>query len=143
MELTIGEWTSVKINIQRRSIALLTGGNTYNNNRISIGHMHSELKDTADLLEYEINAEASASIRNFVITCLTLSRDEGSSLVSNDFGADSNGQVGVLSELYRKVSLYDCHNNDKYENGYYKINTIRMTSLSGSSDPYLGMLRST
>ena len=131
-ELVVGEWTAVKVNIQRRSIAIISGGNSYVNDRISVGHMHSERDDTSHILDNIITAQASAAIKNFVITCTSLVSE--TSLSGTDFGAAADGRVADLSELYRKVSLYDC-NTDGVDS--YKINTVRMTSLNGSSDPYI------
>lgn len=130
-ELQPAEWTPVKVNIQRRSISVMTGGAAVVNDRIGLGHMHSTKMDFGFLMDEMVTGLATSELRNVAITCTTVA--DSNVFNGADMGA-INGETEKISTLYTKTSLVECRHEGPNE---FKVNTVRMTSLNGSSDPYM------
>lgn len=125
--IAIGKWSSVLIDVHRRSLGLTVAGASHTVEQISFGHIHAP-KDLFYVVNNTIDAPANATVRNMFITCTDRQNHD---LLPED------PQSVMYSRLFS--TLEGCGGAKRKASPYtqYKIMNVRMTTFNGTADPYM------
>jgi hypothetical protein len=122
-----GKWSSVLVDVHRRSLGLTVSGASNTVEHISFGHIHAP-KELFYVVNNTIDIAANATVRNLFITCTDRQNDE---LMPED------PQSVMYSRLFS--TLEGCGGAKRKASPYnqYKIMNVRTTTFNGTADPYM------
>jgi len=122
-----GKWSSVVVDVHRRSLGLTVLGASHTSEHISFGHIHAP-KELFYVVNNTIDTPADAVIRNLFITC--------SDRHSHSMAAEDS-QSTMYSRLFNTLEVCGGAKRKASPYAQYKIMNVRTTTFNGTTDPYM------
>lgn len=125
--LAPNKWSSVVIDVHRRSLGLSVGGDSYVTEHKSFGHIHAP-KELFYVVNNTIEAPADAQLRNLDLTC--------TDRWDHDAYTEDSQSV-MYSRLFDTMSTCGGKKREASPYRQYKIMNVRMTTFNGTTDPFM------